>query len=112
MTSSGMQQSLPFQLGETIDAMDADGVLIERDYLGKKFVIKAKKGSTTPYTPDSEEGNLYLTAVVCRNTSGGALLGSRFGALSGTAGVEGLYEVSGYGATLLQDGVVAIDDGQ
>jgi hypothetical protein len=92
-------------LGETLDGTDDASNLIHADKLGSIYYFDNKATRKSVATQTGKP----LGCVLLRNTSGGVLLGKRFGMLDLTAGFGMNHNVVGYSNTLARKGVVLID---
>jgi len=102
----------PFELGQTLTGTNDDGDLINTQWEGAVFQhqdldrtsssIRAGRGRLSGRT---------ITAVICRNTYGSALLGKRLGLLEVDASNPRDYlgRVNGYSAVFTNGGIVVID---
>lgn len=99
----------PMELGNVLDGKDADGNLQHEDKLGLIYTFARYPMTGGPNKSKSPHTGRPITAVLLRNTSGGALLGKRLGQLDRTAGYAMTKNVDGYSTTLANQGVVLID---
>lgn len=94
------------ELGQTLPGTDSAGNLINATALGtiKRF---ENRNLATQFKDFRSHGPIW--AILLRNASSGTLLRRRLALLSKTAGYNLFEKVSGYGATLYDAPVVAVD---
>lgn len=89
---------LPFELGETLQGTDANGNLINGQWLGQKFEIPCKATNVSGVGDQKQRrSGRSIIAMPVRNVSGIKLYGKRLCLLDfATAGVTGFVTTKGY----------------
>lgn len=84
-----------FRLGEVISGTDENGNLKHDNLLGKKYTLNQYESQSGSRLMNVELPTEYI-AVLCRNTSGGVLLGKRLGLFERTDGQRLAKNCDGY----------------
>lgn len=102
--------TLPFNLGETMDSLSMQGTVINKEMIGRPFVYPAHKLPSGARFAHVRQSGCPLTVVVLKNDSGATLKGSRIALLNVAEGIDGLGFVSGYANTYAAAHPVIIDE--
>lgn len=103
-------QTLPFNLGDTMDSVNMLNQTVNKEMIGRPFVYPSHKLPSGSRFAHVRQSGCPLKVVVLRNDSGITLKGSRIGLLDVAEGIDGLGYCVGYANTLGAAHPILIDE--